>query len=107
MAITWCKSCGGIDWQDGRHNCPPVWEARAEWEGDDDWREFHATDSEEAAEKAAEYYDCNGGEYAIVGRKRRGDDIFLVRKLGTDAIERFAIEAEAVPTYYATLLAAA
>ena len=87
-----------------RHVCKPVFECRPEWYGDDEdaWETVHATDTETAAEKYAERYDSNGGEYAIVGGKMRDECVIQVRAPGSDAFERWAIEAEAVPTYAAT-----
>ena len=86
-----------------RHVCKPAFECRPEWySDDDDWSIIHATDAERAAEKFAEIYDCDGGDYAIIGNKMRDDVIIFVRKPGDTAFERWAIEAEAVPTYAAT-----
>lgn len=85
------------------HRCAPTWECRPEWYSDpDDWHTVHAIDSETAAEKYAEHYDCEGGDYSIVFGKTRDDVIIYVRKPGDDAFERWSIEAEAVPTYRAT-----
>lgn len=102
-----CPSCREYGWLNEtssllRHVCKPAFECRPEWYGDeDDWSRVHAADSEEAAEKYAERYDCEGGDYPIVGGRMRADVIIQVRKPGDDEFERWAIEAEAVPTYRA------
>lgn len=98
-----CKEWGWFGGTHLNHRCAPAFECRMEWQDDDCWHRTYARDAEHAAEKHAEHYDCEGGEYAIVSRRRSGDDICLVRKPDDpSSIERFAIEAEAVPTYYAT-----
>lgn len=93
-----CPNCRSYDFL-SRHRCPPVWEARPEWDCDDYWTEVHAVDAESAAEKFAEIYDRDGGEYSIVSGRFR-DCIIQVRKPGEDQIDRYSIDAEAVPTYY-------
>src|SRR5579872_1654497 len=108
-----CQVCRKFGWfgekgkKYGAHVCLPKWECRPEWYDDDDWWNIFALDSEQAAEEFAERYDCEGGEYSIVGGKFRGDVIVLVRKPGEETCERWSIEAEAVPTYRATKLKAA
>ncbi len=101
-----CPICGEYGFLTGRfadHKCKPAWECRLETEDDDSWGKVYARDPEEAAEKYAERYDCEGGEYAIVSSR-----IVLVRKPSdfeeenTTAIERFSVEGEAVPQYHAT-----
>jgi hypothetical protein len=111
-----CPRCGDFGWFGSKHSpdhrCKPVWECRLETDGDDWWDKVHATDQETAAEKFAERYDCEGGEYSIVGG-RHGDCVVLVRKPAdpdsdeTDPqpeVTRWSIEGEAVPTYRATAL---
>jgi hypothetical protein len=107
MAGTWgycpkCKEYGSFGTGFMDHRCKPRWECRMEtkWMTDDDWQPIHATDSEAAAEKFAEKYDCEGGEYSIVSNRRSDDTIIQVRTDDESKIERFSIEAEAVPTYY-------
>lgn len=100
----WCPTCGKYDsfgfnthWD---HKCKPRWECILEGLGDEDWHATYASDAEQAAELYAEYYDSHSGEYSIVsGRGYSNDNIVLVRKNSDGPIERFAIEAESVPTY--------
>jgi hypothetical protein len=110
-----CAICGEFGWFDTKyvsHTCAPRWECRMEWNAadNDGWGIIHATDAEQAAEKYAEHYDCEGGEYAIVSRRSRSDAIVQVRKPKEDdsddepPFESFAIEAETVPQYHATKL---
>lgn len=104
MAWRKCDVCGEYDIFDVAfmsHRCKPAWECRLEHEDDDCWRTIRATDSESAAAKYAEHYDCEGGEYSIVGNRFRGDVIVLVRKDAEDEPERWRIEAETVSKYYA------
>jgi hypothetical protein len=98
-----CPTCKRYDWL-SRHRCAPAWECRLEWHKDDDgaWCVTHAIDAEQAAERFAEHYDCEGGEYAIVGGRYRDDVIVQVRKRDEETFEQFVIEAEAVPTYRAS-----
>jgi hypothetical protein len=101
-----CTTCRR--WVFDKHVCPPKWECRAAWEDwrDAEWTTMHAYDAETAAEKYAEHYDCEGGEYAIVSG-HVGDGIIYVRKPAKDPdsydvqdVELYAIRAETVPTYY-------
>lgn len=88
----------------GEHACKPIWECQPEWHKEpEDWTAVHATDAEAAAEKYAERYDQDG-EYNIVSGNLRSDVIIRTRKPGGDVFERWAIEAETVPTYRATKL---
>lgn len=48
-----------------------------DWHGDDEWREITAMDAEEAAEKAAEYYDDNGDQ--TLSRSEDNDVAIRVR----------------------------
>lgn len=94
-----CATCR--EWTSSdHHKCHPVWEVREEAPYDTDWENYHAWDSEEAAEKFAEEYDqC--GDYTVI----KGTPIIVqVRKPGSDVVERFEIRAEAEPRYYATQL---
>lgn len=98
-----CPLCKEFGWLGGdrmNHVCAPEWECRLETEDDRDWHTIHAHDSETAAEKYAEYYDCEGGEYAIVSGGYRNGCFVLVRKLGGET-ERWAIEGETAPQYRA------
>lgn len=101
-----CPVCKEYGWFGAKfsadHTCKPVWECRAEWQDDDYWAQYHATEASDAAAKFAEHYDCDGGDYAIVSNKMRDDVIVLVRKPGDENFKRFEIEAEAIPTYRAT-----
>ncbi len=109
-----CPICGDWGWFGSRvmadHQCKPAWECRMEWAGDDDaWERVHAADAEDAAEKFAERYDCEGGDYAIVGSRCDKDPVVQVRKPPDEdtenpPFERWAIEAETVPQYYANKL---
>lgn len=99
-----CRDCGEYGFIGAsfmQHRCKPAWECRMAWEDDDCWTKVHGLDAEEAAKKCAEMYDRDGGEYAIVGNRMSGDVIVLVRKPGSEKIERWSIEAEAVPQYRA------
>lgn len=101
-----CPTCNEYGWIDSdsawlRHMCKPRWECRCNWEDDDCWSPIHASDAEQAAEKYAEHYDCEGGEYAIVSGDR-DDVVILVRKSEDDPVESFSIEAETVPHYRAS-----
>ena len=99
-----CKVCRDWGWFGGanmNHVCKPRWECRGEWLDDSDWEDIHAYDAETAAEKYAERYDREGGEYTIVS-SRHSDWIILVRKPGEDDIGRWVIKAETVPQYRAT-----
>lgn len=104
MGLEQCPTCGEWGFLDKgplRHRCKPEWQARMEWQADDEWWTVRANDAEQAAEVCAEQYDSESGEYQILARGG-GDVVALVRKAASAAIERFAIEAEAVPTYSAT-----
>lgn len=108
MAYERCKTCGEWGFLDPgvlQHRCKPVWKARMDYHDEIDWTEVRAKDAEEAAEKYAEDYDCNSGDYPILSGRSRGDVIVLVRQ-DDSQIQRFSIEAESVPTYSATLLEA-
>lgn len=96
-----CKDYGWFGGDRGNHVCLPEWECRLEQHDDNWWNNIHASDAEGAAKKYAEHYDCEGGEYAIVSGRFRGNCIVLVRAIGSDTVERWAIEAETVPKYYA------
>ena len=88
------------------HKCAPAWECRLGWQDDDDWQIVHAQEPKDAAEKYAERYDCEGGEYVIVSQCC-DNPIVLVRKIGAETSERWAIEAESVPHYRAHALTGA
>lgn len=110
-----CTICGDWGWFGSKHSpdhaCKPKWECRGAWEdwNDAEWTEIRGGDSEEAAERFAEDYDCNGGEYAIVSNRMRSDTVVYVREqqhweedlIGPRLAEVYSIEAEAVPTYRA------
>lgn len=113
-----CAVCGEYGFFNTKfmnHVCKPAFECRLEWHADDPdaWCRTHGSDPEEAAEKFAEDYDCNGGEYAIVSGRSRTDAIVQVRKpKDLDAeedppFERWAVEGETVPQYRAHKLDAA
>lgn len=91
-----CSTCKSYSWLP--HICPPLWGCRMEWE--EEFQEIYAIDAETAATKYADLYDCEGGEYAILSRRRPGDDICIVSDQD-GYIQRFLISAEAIPTYYA------
>lgn len=104
-----CKICKEWGWFGGTHSnhiCKPPWEVRGEWQDANDWRTIHAIDAETAAEKFADEYDSEGGEYAIV--QGHGDYFVLTRKpkdpdAETDLpFERWSVEGESVPQYSAT-----
>lgn len=106
-----CQTCGVYGFLSGRfadHKCPPAFECRMEWHSDDDdaWERVYATDAESAAEKFAERYDCEGGEYAIVSGRGRNEPIVQVRPAPAfeedpEPFERWSITAETVPQYRA------
>jgi hypothetical protein len=100
-----CPECGVLDFFGGRftsHRCRPLWECRDEDADEDDWRQVRASDSEDAAEDYAQNYDSNGDYQIIAG----GTIVVLVRKVGAEAksIERFRVNGETVPRYYAEKL---
>lgn len=101
-----CPVCGEYDYFGAKfleHRCKPAFECRAEWQdGDDDWQIVRAVDAESAAAQFAERYDCEGGDYSIVSRKMSDAVVIQVRKPDEKTFERWSIEAESVPTYYAT-----
>ncbi len=102
-----CPTCGVYDYFGtgfGAHKCKPAWECRGDWQDDDEWQTIHAIDAEEAAEKYAEKYDCESGEYAIVSGNGRDETIILTRKPDNSGLtpERWVIEAETIPHYRAT-----
>lgn len=99
-----CREYGFLDTGILRHVCKPAWECRPAWHDDDDgaWEIVHATDAETAAEKYAEQYDRDGGDYAIIGGRMRDEAVIQVRKPDAETFEQWAIRAEAIPTYYAT-----
>ena len=68
--------------------------------GDDDyWITVRARNAEEAAEKFGEHHDFNGAEYDICnGRETL---MALVRAAGSEAIERWEVSGEMVPSYSA------
>lgn len=98
--MSWCRACGEFMLYPERHGCPPLWRAwYPEDETEDDAREFHATDGEEAAEKFAEHDDRNG-DYSIVSG---GHEVLMaVRRVDEGAIEYHYITGESVPTYSAS-----
>lgn len=59
---------------------------------------IYAHNSESAAEKYAEWYDCEGGEYHIV---RGNDQTVYVKDERNNTIEKFCCSGESVPTYRA------
>lgn len=102
-----CADCGEhgyFNTQFMPHRCKPKWECRREVKWEEDWQDIRATDPEEAAEAFAERWDCEGGEYGIVGGRYREGFIVQVRKPGEAEFERWAIEGEAVPKYYGVKL---
>lgn len=48
-----CETCGEYGFVD-THKCPPAWEARFEWQDDDDWKVVYAYDEEMAAQRLSE-----------------------------------------------------
>lgn len=64
----------------------------------EDWHEVYATDAQEAAEKCAERFDCEG-DYTII---RHGSGELWTRNEDGE-IEKWFIEAESVPTYRASI----
>lgn len=96
-----CKICNGLDWEDGKHKCPPVFEAWFKDDGEYDSRKIHARDAEAAAEKFAEYDDQHSAEFLIVG----GSEAEIwVRQPATGEIKKFTVRGESVPQYYATAI---
>ena len=97
-----CDECGEWGWFNSKfmaHRCMPAWECRMETDDDNFWATVRATDAEEAAEKYADEWDCEGGEYYICSQ--RGEPaVVLVRKPG-EQFERWSVEGEMVPHYRA------
>lgn len=71
--------------------CGEPWQGKVE-----DWHEVFATDAEEAAEKCAERFDCEG-DYTII--RNGGGEIWT--KDAEDKLLKWTIEAESVPQYSA------
>lgn len=92
-----CSTCGEYGWL-ASHKCAPIWEARLfETKWDEEWREVHGRDQEEAAAKFCEDYDRDG-DYDII---RRGSAEVQVRKPGEEDIVLVDVSAESVPEYSA------
>jgi hypothetical protein len=108
-----CPDCGERTWLDGfgTHRCKPKWECRGAWEHwTCDWEAVHAHDSEDAAESFAERYDCEGGEYAIIGNRVTPQQVYVRKPADPDSYdvplaEIFDISAEAQPHYWASKVA--
>lgn len=95
-----CKRCGRYVWND---DCRCVlFQAAIPWKGavdESDWTDVYEREPEYAAEKFAERYDCDGGDYTII---RNGDAEVWVRD-AENVITKWDIVAESVPEYSATL----
>lgn len=97
-----CRKCGRLCVDLLHHRCPPTWEVRFEDKlgHGEEWSEpVYAVDGEEAAEKFAERYDCECGDYPIL--TGGGERFIEVRREGAEAVDRFSIYAESVPQYHA------
>ena len=98
-----CGTCGEWGWFNSKfmaHQCKPAWECRMETGDDDWWTKIYARDGEEAAEKFADQWDCEGGEYSICSQTN-GGAVVLVKKLGDPTFERWEVHGEMVPHYSA------
>jgi len=97
MAAGWCETCNGIIWSAHTHTCPPVWRVYAEDIYGDEYVEVMALDAEQAAEKWAERYDCEG-DYTIVSGSEQTVTVTDVH--GEDS-KKLIVEGEGVPQYTA------
>ncbi len=85
------------------YKCKPVWLV-AIFEGDeqpadDDYSEVRTSDTEEAAEKAAEEDDSDSAEYSVL--QGHGDYVAWVKAAADAKPKRFKVTGEAVPEYHA------
>lgn len=94
-----CKTCGAF-FVNEFHKCPPIWLCWIEYNQEEcDAREVHAYSADAAAEKYAEDYDSDSGEYSIVSG--RAESVCVVKDRA-GKILRFALSGESVPRYSAT-----
>ena len=90
----WCEECE-IWHAEGNHS--PLFHVLIPEQGDE-WTAVHSCDAQSAAEKACEMDDINSSEYSIV---TQGGIKGVLVKDNEGNVQRYNIEAEATPTYYA------
>lgn len=113
-----CPLCGEYDDMVSaglfRHRCKPAWAVCGSFDEfwrDYEWPKVHARDSETAAEKHCERYDCEGGEYSIVSTQGYDTYVYVIPwekyqaweddgMYGPLLPEVFSISAESLPHYY-------
>lgn len=95
-----CEICGQWSLYPNQHKCPPLWKVWPNhYEEEDAW-EIRAADANAAACLWADEYD-SGGDYTIVGG---GEETVTVK--GEDGTEeKFVVQGESVPQYYASIVA--
>ena len=97
-----CLTCKAFAVNLEYHKCPPQWEVvfgNTVEEGIDyGVTVIYARDEEDAAEKAADEYDCVAGEYCIL---QAGEATAWARMLGSTAWTKLVIYGESVPQYTA------
>ena len=90
-----CRTCQEYIFSTRKHKCLPAWDVtEPEQMGDGEWRKFHATDDEAAAEKAAEFWDRDDGPST--------HELILVKPHGKSGpIEAFRVTHEMTVVYTA------
>lgn len=97
-----------------RHRCKPAWAVLGSFDDpwpDYEWKKVHARDSEVAAEKHCERYDCESGEYSIISSGGCDTYVYVISwekyqaweddgMYGPLRPEVFSISAESLPHYY-------
>jgi hypothetical protein len=94
-----CPKCGEPGFLKGKfadHRCKPLfWWRSNDRHDEDEWQEIHASDAEEAAQKAAALYDQDG--YSLL---RGGHAEISIRDTLTGKVTRWHCKAEPVPQYW-------
>lgn len=97
MSDLWCKKCSGFILH-SKCYCQPFKVKRLERGYENEEPEVvHAMDAERAAEKWAEEYDRDSGDYRILS----GVDFSLAVESSDGSTAVYDIDAESVPTYHA------
>lgn len=93
-----CPKCERFGWLP--HACKEF-ECATDWNQDPEWTTVHAMDAEQAVERYAEDYDCEG-DYTIIKAGDRGETIIRVREMGDEGGgKKFHVYGESVPQYHA------